>query len=200
MSELDVLLAETERSFGLRQIQAGHARMLVIGRDLQQPIGEVWSALTEPSRVGAYFAEPRGDLRRGGEYEMEGFSTGTILRCDAPRMLTVSWLPPHGNPGELEFHLADVDGSTRVELLYASVRKKFAVIDPDLAAWAAGPGWEFFLDRLDAYLQGRELGPAAPSWAQMEGAEKELYQARNTEWERVREEFERQHTPLPSPE
>jgi len=200
MSELDVLLSETERSFGLRQIQAGHARMLVIGRDLRQPIGEVWSALSDPSRVGAYFAEPRGELRRGGEYELAGFSSGTILRCDAPRMLTVSWLPPHGNPGELEIHLTDVDGSTRVELLYASVRKKFAVIDPEVTAWAAGPGWEFFLDRLDAHIQGREMGPPVASWGEMEEAELELYRARNAEWERVRNEFERQHTPLPSPE
>lgn len=200
MSELDVLLSETERSFGLRQIQAGHARMLVIGRDLHQPIGEVWNALSDPVRVGAYFAELRGELRRGGEYELDGFSTGTILRCDAPRMLTVSWLPPHGNPGELEIHLADVDGSTRVELLYASVRKKFAVIDPEVAAWAAGPGWEFFLDRLEAHLQGRETAAPVASWVQMEEAEQDLYQARNAEWERVREEFERQHAPLPAPE
>lgn len=200
MSELDALLSETERSFGLRQIQAGHARMLVIGRDLHQPIGEVWNALSEPARIAAYFAEPSGELRRGGDYEIEGISTGTILRCDPPRLLTVTWLPPHGNPGELEVHLADVEGSTRVELLYASVRKRFAVIDPEVAAWAAGPGWEFFLDRLDAHIHGREAGPKVASWAQMEDAEQELYHARNAEWERIRDEFERQHAPLPGPQ
>jgi len=200
MSELDVLLSETERSFGLRQIQAGHARMLVIGRDLRQPIGEVWNALSDPARIAAYFAEPTGDLRRGGDYEIEGFSTGTVLRCDPPRMLTLTWLPPHGNPGELEIHLTDVDGSTRVELLYASVRKRFAVIDPEVTAWAAGPGWEFFLDRLDAHVHGRQTGPNIGSWAQMEEAEQHLYQARNAEWERIRDEFEREHAPLPGPE
>ena len=200
MSEMDVLLSETERSFGLRQIQAGHARMLVIGRDVNQPIGEVWNALSDPARIAAYFAEPRGELRRGGDYELEGYATGMILRCDPPRMLTVTWLPPHGNPGELEIHLTDVDGSTRVELLFASVRKKFAVIDPEVAAWAAGPGWEFFLDRLDAHVHGRELSPNMVSWEQMEEAEQELYQARNAAWERVRDEFERQHAPLPGPE
>lgn len=200
MSELDVLLSETERSFGLRQIQAGHARMLVIGRDLNQPIGEVWSALSDPARIAAYFAQPSGELRRGGDYEMAGFSTGTILRCDPPRMLTVTWIPPHGNPGELEIHLADIDGSTRLELLYASVRKKFAVIDPDAGEWAAGPGWEFFIDRLEAHVLGRELSSNLVSWAQMEAEERELYHARNAEWERVREEFERQHAPLPGPE
>lgn len=200
MSELDALLSETERSFGLRQIQAGHARMLVIGRELGHPIGEVWSALSDPQRLGAYFAEPRGELRRGGEYEVANFATGTILRCDPPRLLTVSWIPSHGNPGELEIHLTDVDGTTKLELRYASVRKRFAVMDPDMAAWAAGPGWEAFLDRLQTYLQEGTGHPAATGWQQMEEDELELYQARNAEWERVREEFERQHAPLPGPE
>ncbi|WP_312179694.1 SRPBCC domain-containing protein [Arthrobacter sp.] len=200
MSELNVELSETERSFGLRQIPAGHARMLVIGRCLPQPIGEVWNALTDPARIGAYFAEPQGDFRRGGDYELPGFSRGTILRCDPPRLLTVSWMPAHGNGGELEIHLADENGATRVELLYASVRKRFAVMDPEVNEWAAGPGWEFFLDNLSAHLDGREVRPTDRDWQSMEGTDRELYEARNTEWVRVREEFEREHSPLPSPE
>ena len=200
MSELDVDLSETERSFGLRQIPAGHARMLVIGRYLPHPIGEVWNALTDPARVATYFAEPLGDFRRGGDYELPGFSQGTILRCDPPRLLTVSWLPSHGNSGELEVHLADEDGDTRVELLYASVRKRFAVMDPDVNEWAAGPGWEFFLDNLSAHLGGREVRPIDTDWRSMEGMDRELYQARNEAWVRAREEFEREHSPLPPPE
>ena len=200
MSELDVELSETERSFGLRQIQAGHARMLVIGRCLPQPIGEVWNALTDPVRIGAYFAEPEGDFRRGGDYSVPGFARGTILRCDAPRLLTVSWIPPQGNTAELEFHLTDEDGATRVDLRYASVRKRFAVMDPEVDEWAAGPGWEFFLDSLAAHLDGREPHPANRDWKSMEGADRDLYRARNDEWVRVREEFEQEHSPLPGPE
>lgn len=200
MSELEVDLSQTERSFGLRQIQAGHARMLVIGRYLSQPIGEVWNALTDPDRLGEYFAAPRGDFRRGGEYEVPGFAQGTIQRCDPPRLLTVSWIPPRGNTAELELHLADEGGVTRVELRYASVRKRFAVIDPDVEEWAAGPGWEFFLDNLSAHLEGRETHPTDRDWKSMEEANKELYRARNEEWVRVREEFERERSPLPAPE
>ena len=54
--------------------------------------------------------------------------------------------------------------------------------------------------RLEAHVQGRELSSNLVSWAQMEAEERELYHARNAEWERVREEFERQHAPLPGPE
>jgi uncharacterized protein YndB with AHSA1/START domain len=204
MSELDAILSQTERSFGLRQIQAGHARMLVIGRSLPQPIGEVWNALTDPARFSAYFADLQGDFRRGGDYEVAGFSQGTIVRCDPPRLLTVSWTPPHGNAGEAEIHLTDEDGTTRVELLYASVRKRFAVVDPEVNEWAAGPGWEIVLDNLTAHLEGREVRPPNPDWQVdwqvMEAADRELYEARNTEWVRVREEFEREHTPPPAPE
>lgn len=200
MSELEALLSETERTFGLRQIAAGHAQMVVIGRSVPQPIGEVWSAISDPARLGAYFEEPHGDFRRGGEFEVPGIASGTILRCDPPRLLTVSWIPPHGKAGELEIHLSDEDGSTRLELRYASVRKRFSVIDPEGSEWAAGAGWEFFVDNLAANLEGREPHRWAPDWRALEGTERELFEARNAEWERAWEQFEREHAPLPGPE
>ena len=200
MSELGVVLSDTERSFGLRQIPAGHARMLVIGRDFRQPIGEVWAALSDPGQIVSYFSPVEGDFRRGGDFAVQGLARGEILRCDPPRLLTVSWIPENGTGGELEFHLMDEDGATRFELRYASVRKRFAVIDPSVAGWAAGPGWEFFLDNLASHLNGAEPEIRPDEWRSLEGARKELYEARNAEWERVREEFEREHAPLPAPE
>lgn len=201
MSELDAVLSDTERTYGLRQIPAGHARMLVIGRDFPEPIGEAWGALSDPGRVGTCFGvTPAGEFRPGGDYEVPGIATGTILRCDPPRLLTVSWLPPGGSAGEVEIRLADDDGATRLELRYASVRKRFAVIDAETNEWAGGAGWEFFLDNLAAALQDRDMLPWASDWHSLEGRMKELYEARNAEWERVREQFEQEYAPLPAPE
>lgn len=200
MSQLDVLLSETERSFGLRQIQAGHARMLVMVRQLQHPIGEVWAAVSDPEVIPRFLSGVQGDLRRGGDFVVDGLAEGQILRCDPPRMLTVSWIPAHGISGELEFHLTDEEGTTRVELKYASVRKRFAVTDPAVPGWAAGPGWEFVLDNLSSCLDGEEPKIHPEDWQFLEGAERELYEARNAEWERVWNEFEREHAPLPAPE
>ena len=50
MSDLDIILDKTERSMGRRQIQAGHALMVVMVREIGWPIGDVWSALTVPER------------------------------------------------------------------------------------------------------------------------------------------------------
>ena len=41
------------------------------GADFDAPIDEVWSAITDPARLGAWFGEVTGDLRPGGQYEVE---------------------------------------------------------------------------------------------------------------------------------
>ena len=200
MSDLDTILRKTERSLGRRQIQAGHALMVVMGRTIGQPVGEVWSALAEPARLGEWMAEPSGDLRRGGTYSLPDGSHGDILRCDPPRLLTVSWIREGSQPAELELHLAAEDSQTRIELLYASVRKGFAVTAaPGAGIWTGGAGWEFFLDMLEEYLDGSipEKPPGMMPDLQIEGELQELFDARNDRWRAAADEFEREHALKP---
>ena len=198
MSDLDMILRKTERSLGRRQIQAGHALMVVMVRQIGHPIGEVWSALSEPARLGEWLAQPEGDLRRGGNYSLPDGSHGEILRCDPPRLLTVSWIREKAAPAELEFHLTAEDSRTRVELLYASVRKGFAVTAaPGGGIWTGGAGWEFFLDMLEQFLDGQipEKPPGLMPDLEVEGELEELFEARNQSWRRAADEFEQGHAP-----
>ncbi|CEA09113.1 hypothetical protein BN1051_02477 [Arthrobacter saudimassiliensis] len=198
MPELEVKLNETERGFGLRQIHAGHAVMVVIARSLPHPIEEVWDALTDPGRLAVYLVEPEGDFRRGGEYRLPDNATGVIERCDPPRLLTVSWVPGHGQAGELEIRLAAEDSTTRIELRYASVRKRFVYADPGEEEWPAGPGWEFVLDRLAAYLEGSLTTPAQSlALTDIGGEDRELYEHRNRLWAEAKLEFDREHRSNP---
>ncbi|MCQ1949028.1 MULTISPECIES: SRPBCC domain-containing protein [Arthrobacter] len=198
MSDLDIILEKTVRSYGRRQIQAGHALMIVMERDIPHPIGEVWSALADPEQLRQWVADPEGDLRRGGTYTLPDGSHGTILRCDGPRLLTVSWAREGSSVAEVEFHLTGEDGFTRFELRYASVRKGFAVTAaPGAGLWTGGAGWEYFLDVLEEYLAGTI--PDEPQGIRFEieaeGPLAQLFEARNERWLRTAHDFDQEHIP-----
>ncbi len=191
--------ASTERTFGRRQIQAGHALMMVIGRTLPHPIDEVWAGMTQPDALEKYVGRPEGDLRRGGHYELPDGTRGAILRCDPPRLLTVSFTRPGGQTAELEVHLAAEDSSTHVELKYASIRSGYFLINSNSGEWAAGPGWEFFLDHLEGYLSGEEFEETMGviGWTSLEGEQLRRYEERNALWERAKEDWDHEHEAVP---
>ncbi len=57
-------------------------------------VDDVWSALTDPSRLARWYGEVEGDLRLGGEYRARLFAsgwegTGRVEACEPPRRLLV---------------------------------------------------------------------------------------------------------------
>jgi uncharacterized protein YndB with AHSA1/START domain len=61
---------------------------------LDTDIDDVWSALTDPSRLARWYGEVEGDLRLGGEYNARLFSsgwegTGRVEACEPPQRLLV---------------------------------------------------------------------------------------------------------------
>ena len=57
-------------------------------------IDDVWSALTDPSRLARWYGEVEGDLRLGGEYRARLFSsgwegTGRVEACEPSQRLLV---------------------------------------------------------------------------------------------------------------
>jgi len=57
-------------------------------------IDDVWSALTDPSRLARWYGEVEGDLRLGGEYRARLFAsgwegTGRVDVCEPPQRLQV---------------------------------------------------------------------------------------------------------------
>jgi uncharacterized protein YndB with AHSA1/START domain len=57
-------------------------------------IDDVWSALTDPSRLARWYGEVEGDLRLSGEYHVSLFAsgwegTGRVEACEPPRRLLV---------------------------------------------------------------------------------------------------------------
>lgn len=151
----------TERRLGAKLIAAGEARTAVLRRTYASSIEDLWSAITDPARLRSWFTVSRGELRLGGTYALEGSGHGRILRCDAPRMLRVTWSSGPGHPDEVEIRLSRADeGGTVVELEHASV----ATTAPDGvtdAILGVGMGWELAMAWLDRYVTG-DGRPRAP--------------------------------------
>ena len=146
----------TERALGTKLIAAGEARTAVLRRIYPASVDDLWDAITDTARLRSWFAEPKGQLRLGGTFALEGSGHGRILRCDAPRMLRVTWSSGPGHPDEVEVRLSKhEEGGTLLELEHASVAAppRDGGSDPILGV---GVGWELAMTYLDRYLRDAE--------------------------------------------
>jgi len=145
---------DTERAIGTKLIAAGNARMAVLRRMYPASPETLWQAITDRTHLRRWFIEPRGDLRFGGTFALEGNAHGRILRCDPPRMLRVTWVYGPRHADEVEVRLTKAEGGgTVVELEHASI----ADTAPDGvtdALLGVGVGWELAMDHLGRHLDG----------------------------------------------
>ena len=105
----------------------------------------VWRAVTEPAELAQWFVAPVGWTPALGEtFEGEGQS-GEITALEAPRLLAWSW-----GRERYAFELAADGDGTRLVFTH--------VFDPSYGPAAQhAAGWETYLDRLDAMLDGGAL-------------------------------------------
>ncbi|NLU75617.1 polyketide cyclase [Streptomyces sp. HNM0575] len=105
------------REVGSRRVDGAEARTVLLRRTYDAPVGEVWDACTDRERVSRWFVPVSGELKPGGHYLLEGHAHGEVLRCEAPRLLRLSWLfGDDPDFGEVELRLtaeggADGDGA-----------------------------------------------------------------------------------------
>ena len=67
------------------------ARVALACRTYDTTIDDLWDAITSGKRIARWFLPISGDLRLGGRYQLTGNAGGTITRCDAARLLAVTW-------------------------------------------------------------------------------------------------------------
>ena len=158
-------LTEIHREVRRRHIAAGEARTALIRRRYDAPIEDVWDACTDPNRINRWLLEVTGDLRVGGTFSLQGNASGEILRCEPPRLLTVTWVYGDRPADEVELRLIPgPDGHTTLELEHASVCETA----PDGVADAilgVGVGWELPLTySLPMYLRGEFPDAPVADW------------------------------------
>jgi uncharacterized protein YndB with AHSA1/START domain len=117
-------------------------------------IDEVWSALTDPSRLARWYGEVEGDLRLGGEYRARLFAsgwegTGRVEACEPPQRLLVRGKEADGS-GENETEvMLTADGEQT--MMVCEVRG----MPLDLLS-AYGAGVQIHVEDLADYLAGRD--------------------------------------------
>ena len=157
MIDIDREIEAVQREVGEGTVPAGVGHSVLLRRDYDAPIDDVWDALTNPDRIGRWFLPISGDYRLGGTYQFEGNAGGRIVECDRPHRLKVTWV--YGEPAsdadasEVEVRLSTVDGgATRFELEHTAV-----VPDEfwgEYGPGAVGVGWEGGLLGLELHLGG----------------------------------------------
>ncbi|MEM0925635.1 MAG: SRPBCC family protein [Planctomycetota bacterium] len=124
-------------------------------------IEDLWEAVTHRERIPRWFLPISGDLKPGGQYQLEGNAGGTINRCDPPRAFDVTW-EYGGNVSWLRVELDAHDGATRLTLEH--------FIGKDEASeehWrkygpgATGVGWDLGFAGLILHIQTGETVPQA---------------------------------------
>jgi uncharacterized protein YndB with AHSA1/START domain len=153
----------TEASAISRSVGTGSGgHRVLLRRRYQATAEEVWDACTSPERIARWLTPVAGDLRPGGRYQLEGNAGGSILRCEPPRLLTVSWVFGDAPPSEVELRLSDHgDGGTLLELEHSGLAD--AALWAQFGPGAVGVGWDLALLGLALHLAGQAT-PDPAAW------------------------------------
>jgi uncharacterized protein YndB with AHSA1/START domain len=173
MEDLVAELNRTSRTVTAGHLRGASAHVVELRRHLRAPVADVWDACTDPERVRRWFLPLTGDLRAGGNFQLEGNARGTIAACDPPHRLELTW-----EFGEAEASLVSLGlnpaGPQETEFVLQH-------IVPDDDRWAqygpgaVGVGWDLAVAALAHHLVGDDhpdadqMGPAlmresAASW------------------------------------
>ncbi len=140
-----------ERQVSTKPADGGELVSVVLRREYNASVEDVWDALTEPARIQRWFMPISGDLREGGDFQLEGNAGGRILRCEPPRLLRATF---GGETSFVELRLSsDGEDATTLELEH-TVPLEFA--GSVAGALYVGPGWDGAFLALGLYLDGQE--------------------------------------------
>lgn len=157
MIDVNQQINAVRRQVGTRVLDAGEARILTISQTYDAAVDDVWDACTNPERIARWFLPVSGDLRLGGQYQIEGNAGGTIERCDPPKSYAATW-EYGGKVSWIEVRLTpEPEGGTRFELEHiAHADEHWAEFGPG----AVGIGWDSALMGLGLHLSsGRTVDP-----------------------------------------
>lgn len=160
------------RITGRRETHDGQ-EVLVLERRFHAGIDDVWAAVTDPVRLQRWIGTWSGDpasgsvaFRMTAEGEDVPEEIYDIETCDPPEHLAVRTreATPFSADGSgprvrwaLRLQLSEAAGVTTLTFVQALADGSLGT---DMAA-SVGPGWEYYLDRLVAAMDGGEVGAVA---------------------------------------
>ena len=136
-------------------------------------IDDVWSALTDPSRLARWYGEVEGELRLGGEYRARLFSsgwegTGRVEACEPPHRLLVR-IKDEDEPDE---QVVEATLSSEADQTIVVWEERGMPLDL-LSAYGAGV--QIHIEDLADHLAGRERRDDAKTrWDELHPAYQDL--------------------------
>lgn len=146
--EIDVAkqIGAVKREVVDREYDGKPARVVVAGRSYATDIHDAWDALTNAERIPRWFLPIEGELKPGGHYQLKGNAGGTIMECEAPRRLALSWEFGGGKSWVFVTLTAEGPDSTRLELEHvAHTDQEFIKFWDQFGPGAVGVGWDLTL-------------------------------------------------------
>jgi len=129
--------------------ESGEVVSVLLRREYDAPADDVWDAMTDPARIKRWFMPVSGNLREGGDFQLEGNASGRILRCDPPRLLRATF---GGETSIVELRLTpDGAGATTLELEHTV---PIEMAGSGAGALYVGPGWDGAVMALGLFLEG----------------------------------------------
>jgi uncharacterized protein YndB with AHSA1/START domain len=140
------------REVSRQYTESGETVAVTVQRRYDADQAEVWQAITDPERVRRWFLPVTGDLREGGNFQLEGNASGDIMTCEPPRHLMVTF----GGESSIVDALLSDDGHQTLLKLTHSVPIEFA--GSGAGALYVGPGWDGALLGLALHFAGEVTG------------------------------------------
>ncbi|TVP82120.1 MAG: SRPBCC family protein [Alkalicoccus sp.] len=123
-------------------------RSVTLERFYNTAADDLWDAVTTPERLERFFAPVSGDLKLGGQYQVEGNASGTITDCEPPQFFAATW-EFGGGMSWIEVQISGDGERSRLTLSHiCPVDEHWEKFGPG----AAGVGWDLTLVGLEAYL------------------------------------------------
>ena len=163
---LTSLIGAEFREVADRERDGKPVKVVVAARTYDTDADDLWDALTNAERIPRWFSPVTGDLKLGGRYQVEGNAGGTILRCEPPKLIDITW-EFAGAMSWVVLTLAPDGRGTRLTLEHV-----FKSEDIDGEHWqkfgpgAVGVGWDLSFLGLGLHLaSGGEKPPENdPAW------------------------------------
>ena len=148
-------LGEVDRRLHAGTRDGQEVRVLVVEKRYDAPRPDVWHAVITAERIARWLAPVSGDLVLGGRYQIEGNAGGTVLRCEEPELLEITW-EFGGGVTWVVVTLAEDGSGTRLRLEHTAPVDE--TVSAEFGPGAVGIGWEMGLGGLRLHL----ADPAAP--------------------------------------
>jgi uncharacterized protein YndB with AHSA1/START domain len=156
------------------------ARSVVLRQLYKTSVEDLWDAVTTADRIPRWLMPITGELKLGGRYQLVGNAGGTILVCDQPRFLKVTW--EYG--GKVSWVTATIEpapaGSARLTIEHvAHPDEHWSKFGPG----AVGIGWDLMVLGLATHVEtgASNVAEEGMKWV-MSDAGKAFMRASNDAW------------------